>query len=164
MAGKYFEELAVGDRFRHTVGRTITEMDNTLFSTLTMNPQPLHINEDFASRTQFGQRIVNGIFTLGLVIGLTVHDLTEGTIVANLAYERVVHPHPVFHGDTIYVETEILEKRDSRSAPDRGIIRLKHLARNQEGTVVCEVERVALFLRRGDQQRSPHEQASRNGE
>lgn len=148
MPGKYFDELNVGDRVRHSQGRTLTEMDNVLFSALTMNPQPLHINEDFASRTQFGRRIVNGIFTLGLVVGLTVAELTEGTIVANLAYEKVVHPHPLFHGDTVYVETEVLEKRESRSAPDRGIIRLKHIGRNQDGTVVIEVERIVLFLRR----------------
>src|SRR5512132_2504856 len=98
MPGKYYEELEVGQRFRHAQGRTITEADNTLFCALTMNTQPLHINEDFASRTEFGRRIVNGIFTLGLVIGLTVPELTEGTIVANLGYQNVVHPNPVFHG------------------------------------------------------------------
>lgn len=148
MPGRYFDELNVGDTFRHGQGRTLTEMDNVLFSALTMNPQPLHLNEDFASRSQFGRRIVNGIFTLGLVVGLTVAELTEGTIVANLAYERVVHPHPLFHGDTVYVETEVLEKRDSRSAPDRGIVRLKHVGRNQNGVVVIEVERIVLFLKR----------------
>ncbi|MCW5879491.1 MAG: MaoC family dehydratase [Anaerolineae bacterium] len=148
MPGKYFDELNVGDRFRHGQGRTLTEMDNVLFSALTMNTQPLHLNEDFASRTQFGRRIVNGIFTLGLVVGLTVAELTEGTIVANLAYERVVHPHPLFHGDTLYVETEVLDKRESRSQPDRGVVRLKHLGRNQDGAVVIEVERIVLFLRR----------------
>lgn len=148
MAGKYFEDLTVGDRFRHSLGRTVTEMDNVLFSSLTMNTQPLHINEDFAAQTQFGQRIVNGIFTLGLVVGLTVHELTEGTIVANLGYERVVHPAPLFHGDTVYVETEVLEKRPSRSAPDRGIVRLKHVGKKQDGAVVIEVERTVLFLKR----------------
>ena len=148
MPGKYFDELNVGDRFRHGQGRTLTEMGNVLFSALTMNTQPLHLNEDFASRTQFGRRIVNGIFTLGLVVGLTVAELTEGTIVANLAYERVVHPHPLFHGDTLYVETEVLDKRESRSQPDRGVVRLKHLGRNQDGAVVIEVERIVLFLRR----------------
>jgi len=148
MPGKYFEDLTVGDHIRHTQGRTITEMDNVLFSALTMNTQPLHMNEDFASRTAYGQRIVNGIFTLGLVIGLTVPELTEGTIVANLGYERVVHPNPVFHGDTIYVETEVLEKRASSSRPDRGIVRLKHTGRKPEGTVVIEVERTVMFLKR----------------
>src|SRR5512139_4147080 len=101
MPGKYFEELEAGQHFRHSLGRTVTEMDNVLFSALTMNTQPLHINEDFAAHTQFGRRIVNGIYTLGLVVGLAVSELTEGTIVANLGMERVVHPNPVFHGDTI---------------------------------------------------------------
>lgn len=148
MPGRYFDELTVGMRIQHSVGRTVTEMDNVLFSALTMNPQPLHLNEDFASRTSFGQRIVNGIFTMGLVVGLTVAELTEGTIVANLSYERVTHPRPVFHGDTIYVETEVLEKRDSASKPDRGLVRLRHTGKNQAGTVVVELERTVLFLKR----------------
>ncbi|MEW6649666.1 MAG: MaoC family dehydratase, partial [Chloroflexota bacterium] len=126
MPGKYYDDLQVGMRIQHANGRTITEMDNTLFSVLTMNPQPLHLNEDFARRTVFGQRIVNGLLTLSLAVGLTVADLTEGTVVANLGYERVVHPNPVFHGDTIYVESEVLDMRESRSQPERGIVRLKH--------------------------------------
>ena len=148
MTGKYFDELNVGDHIRHTQGRTITEMDNVLFCALTMNTQPLHLNEDFAAQTEFGRRIVNGIFTLGLVIGLSVPELTEGTIVANLGYEKVVHPNPVFHGDTLYVETDVLEKRVSKSRPERGIVRLKHTGRKPDGTVVIEVERTVLFLRR----------------
>ena len=148
MTGKYFEDFEVGARFKHTRGRTITEMDNVLFCALTMNDQPLHINEDFASRTQFGKRIVNGIFTMGLVVGLTVGELSEGTIVANLGYDHVVHPNPVFHGDTIYVESEVLEKRESKSRPDCGIIRLKHTGRKQDGTMVIELERTTLFLKR----------------
>ncbi len=148
MPGRYFDDLTVGMRIQHSVGRTVTEMDNVLFSALTMNPQPLHLNEDFASRTSFGQRIVNGIFTMGLVVGLTVAELTEGTIVANLSYERVTHPRPVFHGDTIYVETEVLEKRDSASKPDRGLVRLRHTGKNQAGAVVIELERTVLFLKR----------------
>ena len=148
MTGKYFEDLAVGMRIRHATWRTVPEMDNTLFSVLTMNPQPLHLNEDFSSRTAFGQRIVNGLFTLGLVVGLTVSELTEGTVVANLGYDRVVHPNPVFHGDTIYVESEVLEMRESQSKPDRGIVRLKHTGRKPDGTVVVELERTALFLKR----------------
>ena len=151
MPGKFYEDLKVGDHFRHSLGRTITEMDNVLFSTLTMNTQPLHLNEDFAAQTPFGQRIVNGIFTLGLVVGLTVSELTEGTIVANLGYEKVVHPNPVFHGDTIYVETDVLEKRPSASKPDRGIVRLKHTGVKPDGTVVIEVERTVLFLKRESQ-------------
>ena len=135
-------------RIEHRLRRTVTEMDNVLFCALTMNTQPLHLDETFAAQTQFGRRIVNGLFTLGLVVGMTVPDLTEGTIVANLAYDRVVHPHPVFHGDTISVETEVLESRPSRSTPDRGIVRFRHIGRNQEGITVIEVERTALFLRR----------------
>jgi itaconyl-CoA hydratase len=148
MPGKFFDDLNVGDRIQHAQGRTITEMDNTLFCALTMNTQPLHLNEDFSARTVFGQRIVNGIFTMGLVVGLTVSDLTEGTVVANLGYDRVQHPNPVFHGDTIYVETEVVDKRESRSQPDRGIIRLKHVGRKPDGTVVVELERTVLFLKR----------------
>jgi acyl dehydratase len=148
MAGKYYDDLEPGQRIRHSLGRTVTETDNVLFSALTMNTQPLHLNEDFAATTQFGQRIVNGIFTLGLVVGLTVSELTEGTIVANLGYERVTHPNPVFHGDTIYAETEVLEKRPSKSRPDVGIVRLKHWGRKPDGTVVVEVERSVMFLKR----------------
>ncbi|MFQ5614155.1 MAG: MaoC family dehydratase [Anaerolineae bacterium] len=148
MAGKYYEELKVGAIVKHSLGRTLTEMDNVLFTALTMNPQPLHLNEDFAGQTQFGRRIVNGIFTLGLAVGITVPDLTEGTLVANLGYEKVNHPHPMFHGDTLYVETEVLAKRDSRSNPGHGIVRFRHVGRNQEGTVVIEFERTALMLKR----------------
>ena len=119
MPGKHFDDLQVGQLIKHSNGRTITEMDNVLFSALTMNSQPLHLNEDFASRTEFGQRIVNGLFTLALATGLTVADLTEGTIVANLGYESVRHPHPMFHGDTLYVETEVVEKREFARVPTR---------------------------------------------
>jgi acyl dehydratase len=154
MGGKYFEELPVGALFKHRLGRTVTEMDNVLFCALTLNTQPLHINEDYAAGTEFGTRIVNGLFTLGLVVGLTVSDLTEGTIVANLGYERVVHPRPVFHGDTLYAESEVLEARQSRSRPDCGVVRLKHIGRNQRGEVVIELERTALFLRRPQEQLS----------
>lgn len=148
MAGKYYEDLEVGAKFKHSLGRTVTEMDNVLFSALTMNTQPLHLNEDFAAKTQFGKRLVNGLFTLGLVVGLTVGELTEGTIVANLGYDSVRHPLPVFHGDTIYAESEVLEKRESKSSADRGIVRLKHIGRNQDGAVILEFERTALFLKR----------------
>lgn len=148
MPGKYFDDLAVGQRFRHANGRTVTETDNVLFCALTMNPQPLHLNEDFAKKTQFGRRIMNGIFTMGLVVGLTVPELTEGTIVANLSYDRVAHPGPLFAGDTVYVETEVLEKRPSASKPDRGVVRLLHRGLNQDGKVVVEIERSVLFLLR----------------
>jgi len=148
MAGKFYEEFEVGQRIQHGTARTVTEMDNVLFCALTMNPQPLHLDEEFASKTQFGQRIVNGLYTMGLVVGLTVAELSEGTIVANLSYEKVAHPNPVFHGDTIRVETEVLEKRESRSNPDRGLVRFRHIGRKQDGTVVVEVERTTLFLKR----------------
>ena len=148
MAGKYFDELHVGQRIRHRLSRTITETDNVLFCALTANTQPLHLNEEFAAKTSFGRRIVNGIFTLGLAVGLTVSDLTEGTIVANLSYEKVTHPKPVFHGDTLAVETEVLEMRPSRSKPDQGIVRLRHIGTNQRGEVVVDLERTVLFLKR----------------
>lgn len=148
MPGKFYEDLQVGDTFKHPTGRTVTEMDNVLFSALTCNTQPLHVNADFAARTQFGQRIVNGLFTLALVVGLSVSELTEGTIVANLGYDRVQHPNPVFHGDTVYAETEVLEKRESKSRPEAGLVRLKQTGRKPDGTVVVELERTVMFLKR----------------
>ena len=151
MAGKYFEELEVGAKLKHSLGRTMTETDNVLFSALTMNTQPLHLNQDFASKTQFGRCIINGILTLGLAVGLTVSDLTEGTLVANLSYESVKHPQPMFPGDTLYVETEILSKRESTSKPDRGVVRFRHIGRNQEGVIVIEFERTVLMLKRPEQ-------------
>jgi acyl dehydratase len=147
MPGKFYEDLEVGMTFQHSLGRTITEADNTFFNALTMNTQPLHLNEDFSSKTQFGKRIVNGILTFGVVIGITVNELTEGTIIANLGYENVEHPKPVYHGDTIYVETKVLEKRESRSKPDRGIVKIRHFGKNQLGEIVCKVERTVLFLK-----------------
>ncbi|CAG0935344.1 itaconyl-CoA hydratase [Thermoflexales bacterium] len=148
MSGKYFEDLEVGQRIQHHLARTVTEMDNVLFCALTLNTQPLHIDEEFAAKTPFGQRIVNGLYTLGLVVGLSVSDLTEGTIVANLGYAKVVHPQPVFHGDTLHAETEVLEKRESASKPDRGIVRLRQIGRKQDGTIVVELERTVMFLKR----------------
>jgi len=150
MTGKYYNDLEVGMRLKHSNGRTVTETDNLMFSMLTMNTQPLHCNEDFAAKTQFGQRIVNGIFTLGLVTGLTVPELTEGTIVANLGYERVAHPNPLFHGETVYAETEVLEMRESKSRPDVGIVHLKHWGKKPDGTVVVEFERTVMFLKKSN--------------
>ena len=147
MAGRYYEELEVGETIRHSLGRTITEMDNVLFCALTLNSQPLHINEDFAAKTQFGRRIVNGIFTLGLAVGMTVPELTAGTIVANLSYEEVVHPRPLYHGDTLYVESEVVSKRESRSKPDRGVVQFRHVGRNQHGEEVIRFTRTALVLK-----------------
>jgi acyl dehydratase len=147
MTGMYFDELQVGMKIRHSLGRTITETDNVLFNSLTMNTQPLHLNADFASKTQFGKPIVNGILTMAIMVGITVGDLTEGTIVANLGYEKVNHPKPVFPGDTIYVETEVLEKRESKSNLDQGIVKLSHWGKNQNGDLVCEIERTVMFSR-----------------
>jgi acyl dehydratase len=149
MAGKYYDDLEVGQIIEHALGRTVTEMDNVLFSALTMNTQPLHLNEDYAAKeSPFGRRIVNGIFTLGLAVGITVGELTEGTLVANLGYETVKHPHPLFHGDTLYVTTEVVDKRLSRSRSQQGIVRFRHIGRNQEGVVVIEFERTALMWQR----------------
>ncbi|MEK6751120.1 MAG: MaoC family dehydratase [Chloroflexota bacterium] len=147
MPGKYFEELEVGMKFKHG-GRTVTEMDNVLFSALTMNTQPLHVNEDFASKTEFGRRLVNGIFTFGLVVGLTVTDLTAGTIVANLGYDKLNNPNPVFHGDTVYAESEIIEMRESKSRKDAGIVRIQCWGKKPDGTVVVEFERTVMFLKK----------------
>ena len=148
MPGKYYDELEVGEIIQHPRGRTITETDNLMFNALTMNNQPLHLDKEYASKSQFGQRIVNGIYTLGLAVGITVGDLTEGTIVANLGYETVTHPAPVFLGDTLHVETEVLSKRDSKSNAKQGIVRLKHRGLKQDGTVVLEVIRAVLFLKK----------------
>src|ERR1051326_3880045 len=128
MAGKYFEEFVVGQVFKHQPGRTITEMDNVLFTTLTMNPQPLHLDEEFAKQTEFGQRLVNSLLTLGIAVGLSVADTTLGTTIANLGFDKIEFPKPVFHGDTIYVETEIVDKRESRSRPDAGVVFFEHRA------------------------------------
>ena len=148
MPGKYFEDFSPGQIIKHSLSRTITETDNVLFNSITLNTQPLHIDADFAARSQFGRPLVNGILTLGLVVGISVPDLTAGTLIGNLGYDRVNHPRPVFHGDTLSVETEVLDLRPSRSKPDRGIVRFKHIGRNQHGDIVIEVERTALIFKR----------------
>lgn len=148
MPGKYYDDLEPGMTIQHEIARTISEADNLLFCSITLNTQPLHINADFAAKTQFGKPLVNGLLTLSLVVGISVNDLTIGTIIANLGYENVTHPAPVFHGDTIYVETTVVARRESKSRPDTGIVTLKHIGRNQHGAVVCEVTRSALFLKR----------------
>ena len=145
MAGKYFEQLNVGDVFRHEPGRTITETDNLLFSTMTMNPQPLHVDAEFAKQTEFGQRLVNSIFTLGLTVGLSVADTTLGTTVGNLGFEQVRFPKPVFIGDTLRAETEVVSKRESKSRPGQGIVTFEHRAVNQRGEVVMTCQRAALM-------------------
>ena len=148
MAGLFFEEFEEGQLFEHTVSRTVTEMDNVLFSTLTLNPQPLHLDEEFAKTTEFGQRIVNSLFTLGLMIGMTVGDTTLGTTIANLGMDKVEFPKPVFHGDTLKVRTTVLGARESKSRADAGIIEFGHTATNQRGEVVAECKRQALMHKR----------------
>ena len=148
MAGKYFEELEVGAVFEHQPARTVTETDNLLFSVMTMNPQPLHLDAHFAAETQFGQRLVNSIFTLGLVVGLSVGETTLGTTIGNLGFEKTEFPAPVFIGDTIRSVTEVVAKRESRSKPDRGIVTFEHRGINQRGEVVCRCVRLGMMLRR----------------
>jgi acyl dehydratase len=145
MAGLYFEEFEQGQVFDHAISRTVTEMDNVLFTTLTMNPQPLHLDEEFAKRTEFGQRLVNSIFTLGLVIGITVGETTLGTTVANLGMTDVRFPKPVFHGDTLRARTIVRSKRMSRSRADAGIVEFEHQGINQRGEVVAICLRAGLM-------------------
>ena len=148
MAGLYFEEFTEGQVFEHALSRTVTEMDNVLFTTLTMNPQPLHLDAEFAKTTEFGRPLVNSIFTLGLVIGITVGDTTLGTTVANLGMTDVRFPKPVFHGDTLKVQTKVLSARESKSRPDAGIIEFGHTAFNQRGETVAQCTRQALMRKR----------------
>ncbi len=145
MAGLYFEEFAEGQVFEHALSRTVTEMDNVLFTTLTMNPQPLHLDAEFAKTTEFGRPLVNSIFTLGLVIGISVGDTTLGTTVANLGMTDVRFPKPVFHGDTIRAKTTVISKRTSRSRSDAGIVEFEHEGLNQRGETVAICRRAALM-------------------
>ncbi len=149
MAGLYFEEFAVDQVIEHALHRTITEADNTLFSVMTMNPQPLHLDAEFAAKTEFKQRLVNSLFTLGLMIGLTVGDTTLGTTIANLGMTDVKFPKPVFHGDTIRAVTKVLSKRESKSRRDAGIVEFEHAAYNQRGEQVAVCRRMALMKRKG---------------
>jgi acyl dehydratase len=148
MAGLYFEDFAEGRVFAHALTRTVTEMDNVLFTTLTMNPQPLHLDAEFAKTTEFGRPLVNSIFTLGLVIGISVGDTTLGTTVANLGMTDVRFPKPVFHGDTIRATTTVISKRVSRSRSDAGIVEFEHQGLNQRGETVAICRRAALMKTR----------------
>jgi len=145
MAGLYFEEFEEGQVFEHAISRTVTEMDNVLFSTLTMNPQPLHLDEEFAKHTEFGQRLVNSLFTLGLVIGISVGETTLGTTVANLGMSDVRFPKPVFHGDTLRARTIVKSKRRSQSRKDAGIVEFEHQGINQRGETVAICRRAGLM-------------------
>ena len=149
MAGLYFEEFTVGMLFRHAIRRTVTEADNVFFTALTHNPAALHLDEEYCrTQTEFGQRIVNSAFTLGLMVGISVGDTTLGTTVANLGWDVVRFPKPLFHGDTVHVESEVSEIRESRSRPDNGIVIFEHRAYNQHNELVATCKRSALMWRK----------------
>lgn len=148
MAGLYFEEFEVGGAIPHALTRTVTETDNLLFSTMTHNPQPLHLDAEYAGATEFGRIVVNGMFTFSLMVGVSVGDTTLGTLVANLGYDDVKMPKPVFIGDTLRFETVITDKRESKSRPQAGLVVFEHRAINQRDEIVCTCKRTALMQRR----------------
>ena len=146
--GMWYEELTVGTVVEHAITRTLTETDNVLFTTMTMNPAPMHLDADYASRSEFGRPLVNSMFTVALVVGLSVPELTLGTIVAQLGMTDISFPAPVFPGDTIRVETEVVEARESKSRPEAGIVVFEHRAYNQRDELVCRARRTGLMHRR----------------
>ncbi|MER8072952.1 MaoC family dehydratase [Streptomyces sp. NPDC094034] len=149
MPGLYYDDFFIGQTFDHAVRRTVTEMDNVMFSAMTHNPAPLHIDEEYCRQhTEFGQRIVNSAFTLGLMVGVSVDDTTLGTTVGNLGWNEVRFPRPVFHGDTLHVRTTVEELRDSKSRPQAGITVFRHEGFNQEDELVATCQRVALMMKR----------------
>ncbi|OUR75235.1 dehydratase [Alphaproteobacteria bacterium 46_93_T64] len=148
MSGLYYEEFEVGSEFKHALTRTVTEMDNIMFCAMTHNPQPLHLDEEYSKKTMYGQRIVNSLFTLGLVIGVTVADTTLGTTLGNLGMGDIRFKHPVFHGDTINVVTRIKDKRESKSRPNEGIVTFEHVGYNQRGEEIAYVVRTGLMKKK----------------
>jgi acyl dehydratase len=146
--GLYFEDFVVGSVTEHRLTRTVTEMDNMLFSNMTLNPQPLHIDRHFCAETEWGQPLMNSLFTLGLMIGISVNDLTVGTTIANLGMQEVKFPHPLFQGDTVHCTTEVAGKRESKSRPDAGIVEFHHKAFNQDNKLVAECRRQAFMRKR----------------
>ncbi len=148
MAGLYFEQFEVGQRFEHVVRRTVTETDNLLFSALTMNPAALHLDAEYCKGTPFGERIVNSVFTLGLLVGLSVYDTTYGTTLGNLGWDEVKFPRPVLIGDTLRAVTVVAAKRESQSRPDSGIVTFEHHAYNQRDETVVSCKRAALMMKR----------------
>lgn len=148
MPGIWFDELEVGQVFHHAIRRTVTETDNILFSAMTHNPAQLHLDEEYMKGTPFGQRLVNSAFTLGLMVGISVGDTTLGTAVANLGWDEVRFPHPLFHGDTVHVVTEVIELRESKSRPEAGIVTFRHQAFNQKDELVASCKRSGLQLKR----------------
>ncbi len=150
MPGLYFEEFEIGHVHEHSLRRTVTEMDNMLFSNMTLNPQPLHIDRHFCeTQTEFGQPLMNSLFTLGLLIGISVNDLTVGTTIANLGMTDVRFPAPLFHGDTVHAETEVKGKRESKSRPNAGIVEFEHRGFNQDDVLVAICTRQAFMRKRG---------------
>ena len=147
MRGMYFEEFQVGQVIDHALTRTVTEWDNVQFSTMTLNPQPLHIDAHFAANTEFGKPLVNSLYTLGLMIGISVYETTLRTTIANLGMTDVVFPAPVFHGDTLHVRTEVLSVRPSQSRPEAGLVEMRHTAYNQDDVVVARCTRTAFMKR-----------------
>jgi len=148
MPGKHFEDLEIGHVFNHTLRRTLTEMDNTLFSCLTHNPQPLHIDHEFAAKSEWGRPLVNSLFTLGLLVGISVEDTTAGTLFANLGMTDVKFPNPLFHGDTVHCTSEIVSKRESQSRPNVGLVEFRHKAFKQDGKIVAECLRQSLIYKK----------------
>jgi acyl dehydratase len=148
MAGKWFEEFEIGQVFKHEIRKTVLEYENMMFSSMTYNPAQIHIDHDYASKTEFGRPLMNSIFTLGLVIGLSIQDTTLGTTVANLGMHETTFPRPVFSGDTIRTETTVLDKRESKSRLTQGIVKMEHVGYNQHDEVVCRTIRSALMLKR----------------
>ena len=148
MAGLWFEEFVVGQSFTHVIRRTVTEADNLWFSAMTYNPAPIHIDHAYCESTEFGKPLMNSFFTLGLVVGLSIHETTLGTTVANLGMSETSFPGPVFAGDTIHAETRVLDVRASASRPTQGIVTFEHIGFNQRDEVVCRTQRSALMLRR----------------
>ncbi|MEC3948078.1 MaoC family dehydratase [Sphingobium sp. HWE2-09] len=148
MSGRYYDEWQVGDRVTHPIRRTVTETDNLLFSCMTHNPQPLHIDRQAAEASEFGQILVNGTFTFSLMIGLSVGETTLGTLVANLGYDKLVMPKPVFIGDTMHATSEVMELRESRSRPTAGLVTFRHELINQRDEIVCQCLRTALLQRK----------------
>jgi acyl dehydratase len=147
--GMYFEDFETGRVYEHRLRRTVTQMDNMLFSNMTLNPQPLHIDRHFCeTETEWGQPLMNSLFTLGLMIGMSVNDLTVGTTIANLGMIEVKFPNPLFEGDTVHSSTEVIAKRESRSRPDAGILEFHHRAFKQDGTLVAECKRQAFMKKR----------------
>ncbi len=148
MAGLYFEEFTVGQHFRHELTRTVTESDNMMFSLMSLNPQPLHIDFDFASKTEWGKPLFNSMFTFAIMVGMTVQDTTLGTTIGNLGFSEVTFPAPVFHGDTLRAETTVLSVRESKSRPTQGLVELEHCCFKQDGTLVAKCKRMALMKKR----------------